>query len=134
MQVDKKSLREALGDYDYRLCSQNSPEVVDLCISRSKIFVESFYKNAEREDEYDEYDDYVSQIIFHRAKFELYTKGRIWEMAKLSKIEAQSMLVARLGQSANIYKDDNLNSEQKPAAISVSVKNNSLPKVNWKAY
>ena len=130
--IDATALRDIVGEYDYRLCSKNDKDITNKCIEKGKTYVYSFYKKVGKESEYDEYNDTICEAILDRCCFELYIKGKMYELSEKKRIECQTKLIILLGDSANIYKKDEINSGIKTFGV-VSRKGETQA-INWKAY
>lgn len=134
MIIDADLLRSSsgIGEFDFRLCTKNDIAVADKCIQKGTIYVKSFYKAADRLEEFDLMGDDVTEIILDRVKFELYVKGKMFEDSEKCRIECQSKLIVRLGEVANVYKKDEVGSGVKPFGL--VVKKSPVTKVNWDGY
>lgn len=114
-----ESLRDAVGDYDYRLCTGGENAVAEKAIERAIIFVKSVFKRVDRLDEYDEYDDSIAESVIHRASFELYVKGKMFKQSETKRTESQVILINLLGKGADIYKGDELTTGRVETVIAV---------------
>jgi len=133
MAIDAEILRGAVGEYDFRLCSKNDISVAEKCIEKGTIYVKSFYKAANKLDEFEAMPEDIEEIVLDRVKFELYVKGKMYNDSEKCRIECQSKLIVKLGEIANVYKKDEVGSGVKPTCI-VSKKSPTTTKVNWNGY
>ncbi len=123
-------LREELGVNSYRLLTQNDKDAATKAIRKAKIFINSIYRRAGKETEYDETDDNIFEAILFRTQFELFVKLKKYDFATKARNESQAIMINLLGSVADIFTDDN----QVGVTAKKTVTKHVLGRTEWNGY